>query len=89
MFGQGMQASGASNMMNSLPGVIDSYSSVLDQKMQELQSSSAENNGMLDPMSLINIQVYIQNMTTLLTLLSSVVKQFGDLNKTIVSNTGQ
>jgi len=60
----------------------------MEQNLQQIGDSAAANNGVLSPIQLTQLQMILQSYTALVTTWSSIVKQIGDLDRSIATNIG-
>jgi hypothetical protein len=77
--------SGVNNMLYSLSGILNNAQQSMAQTLNEFNS---KNGGMLDPIQMTQLQMYTQNYLAFIQLVTSMVKQFGDLDKTVATNIG-
>lgn len=75
-------------MFGNMSNLVNQSAYSLEQSIQALQNDAAANGGMLSPLQLANLQMYVQTYTSLVTSWSSIIKQVGDLDRSIASNIG-
>jgi len=80
----GGNAGGVNSLMYSLSGLLTNAQQATQQNLANLQSQG----GMIDPVQMIQVQIQTQNYLTVVQTITSIVKQFGDLDKTIATNIG-
>ena len=82
-----MQTGNIAEIFNAMSQMVNNSSNAIPDAMQQIQSNS--NNGMLDPMQMTQLQMLMQNYMAMIQMWSAVVKDIGDLDKTVTSNIGQ
>ncbi len=79
---------GANNVLGGISNLMNNTISGAENAVAELQAEANANGGMLDPAQMIQLQMAVVNMTTVLQTSTSMVKDLGDLDKTIATNIG-
>ena len=74
-------------------GIIDSMTGLLGGAQQTLQQNlstmNTQDGGQLDPVQMAKLQICTQNYLAFIQSITSLIKQFGDLDKTVATNMGQ
>lgn len=74
------------NALNSLTTGIDTANSSVQTSLNQLTKEA--DGGMINPASLLKVQLQESIYTTFMTMANSIVKQYGDIDKSIAQNIG-
>lgn len=82
-----VQTGNIAEIFEAMSQLVSNSTNAIPDAMQQIQSSSAS--GMLDPMQMTQLQMLMANYQAMIQMWSSIVKDIGDLDKTVTSNIGQ
>ena len=82
-----MQTGNIAQIFEQMSQLVNNSTNSIPDAMQQIQTNS--NNGMLDPMQMTQLQMLMQNYMAMIQMYSAIVKDIGDLDKTVTSNIGQ
>jgi hypothetical protein len=71
-------------MLSLMDGAVGSVQDGLNNISNDYRNSQ----GVLDPIGMGKVQMLMQNYISLVQLWSSIIKQFGDVDRSIAQNTG-
>jgi|GEM_PF-3109617 len=79
---------GATTILGGVSSLLMNTISGAEATIAQLQAEANANGGMLDPVQMIGLQIATINLNTALQTTTSIVKNFGDLDKSIAQNIG-
>ncbi len=79
----GGEVGGVNSIFSNLSGILNNAQQSMADTLNNFNSQ-----GMLDPLQMTQLQIYTQNYLAFIQLITSLVKQFGDLDKTVATNIG-
>lgn len=85
LMGGGFAGGGVNGILYGMTGLLNNAQQTM---MENISTLSAQNGGMLDPAQMAQLQIYTQNYLAFIQTITSLIKQFGDLDKTIATNIG-
>ena len=77
---------GVNGLLNSMTGLLAGAQQSME---QNLSTMNTQNGGQLDPTQMAQLQICTQNYLAFIQSITSLIKQFGDLDKTVATNIGQ
>lgn len=77
---------GVNGLLSSMTGLLSGAQQSLE---QNLSTMNTQNGGQLDPVQMAQLQICTQNYLAFIQSITSLIKQFGDLDKTVATNIGQ
>ncbi len=86
MLFSGSIGGGINGILNSMTELLAGAQQSLE---QNLTTMNTKNGGQLDPAQMAQLQICTQNYLAFIQSITSLIKQFGDLDKTVATNMGQ
>lgn len=79
---------GINDVFSQLFILINGAQGSIQDGITNINNSQRNSQGVLDPIGMTQLQMLMQNYTSLVQMWSSIIKQFGDLDRSVAQNTG-